>query len=109
MCWRTGLRRRLRGRLGRGETDESMPKLSEFYGIQIAMWPNDHGVPHFHARYEGNVVSIAIATLAVLEGGIRPRALVMVRDWASAHRAELLTAWNTIRAGAVPEKIEPLD
>jgi hypothetical protein len=66
-----------------------MPKLSEFYGIQIAMWPNDHGVPHFHARYEGNVV--------------------MVRDWASAHREELVAAWNSIRAGAVPKKIEPLD
>jgi hypothetical protein len=73
------------------------------------MWPNDHGVPRFHARYEGNVVSISISTLAVLEGGIRPRALVMVRDWASAHREELFAAWNTIRGGEIPNKIEPLD
>jgi hypothetical protein len=86
-----------------------MPKLSEFYGIQIAMWPNDHGVPHFHARYEGSTASISIATLAVLEGGIKPRALVMVRDWASAHREELFAAWATLRTGALPKRIEPLD
>jgi hypothetical protein len=86
-----------------------MPKLSSFYGIQISMWPDDHGVPHFHVRHEGRSASVSIATLAVLGGGIKPRALVMVRDWAFAHREELLAAWNTLRAGGVPEKIEPLD
>ena len=86
-----------------------MPKISEFYGIKIAMWPHEHGVPHFHASYEGNVASISIATLEVLEGGIKARALVMVRDWAPAHRAELMAAWNALRGGNMPEKIEPLD
>lgn len=56
-----------------------------------------------------NPSAISIATLAVLEGGIRPRALVMVRDWATIHRDELLFAWKTIRAGGAPQKIEPLD
>jgi hypothetical protein len=86
-----------------------MPKLSSFYGIQISMWPDDHGIPHFHARYEGYSASIAIETLVVLGGRIKPRALVMVSDWASLHREELLSAWNTIRSGGVPQKIEPLD
>ena len=86
-----------------------MPKISQFYGIKIAMWPNEHGVPHFHASYENNTASISIATLEVLGGGIKPRALLMVRDWATAHRTELLAAWNSLRIGKVPDKIEPLD
>jgi hypothetical protein len=86
-----------------------MPKLSSFYGIQISMWPDDHGIAHFHVSHEGRKASVSIATLEVLGGRIKPRALVMVRDWATAHRAELLAAWNTIRAGGTPQKIEPLD
>jgi phosphomannomutase len=28
-----------------------MPRISAFYGIVIAMYFDDHGPPHFHARY----------------------------------------------------------
>jgi hypothetical protein len=42
-----------------------MPKVSEFYGIQIMFYLNDHGVPHFHARYAGKRASIAIESLEV--------------------------------------------
>ena len=28
-----------------------MPTISSFYGILIRMFYNDHGPPHFHARY----------------------------------------------------------
>lgn len=27
--------------------------ISEFFGIVIAMYYNDHSPPHFHARYGG--------------------------------------------------------
>jgi hypothetical protein len=55
-----------------------MPKVSEFYGIQIMFYLNDHGVPHFHARYAGKRASIAIDSLEVLEGSISPRASRLV-------------------------------
>ncbi len=49
-----------------------MPKVSEFYGIEIIFYVREHGVPHFHARYAGQRVSIAIDPLRILEGSIPP-------------------------------------
>jgi hypothetical protein len=31
-----------------------MPRISEFYGIAIAMYYAEHGLPHFHAIYVEN-------------------------------------------------------
>jgi hypothetical protein len=28
-----------------------MPTISEFFGMRITMYFDDHGDPHFHARY----------------------------------------------------------
>ena len=57
-----------------------MPKLSEFFGIQISIRTRErpHRLPHFHARYGAESVSIAIETLEVLAGNIERRALAMV-------------------------------
>ena len=38
-----------------------VPRVSAFYGIVIAMYFDEHGVPHFHARYAGQQASVAIA------------------------------------------------
>jgi len=48
--------------------DFGMPRISEFYGIAIAMYYAEHGVPHFHALYAGRDASIAIETLEVSAG-----------------------------------------
>jgi hypothetical protein len=87
-----------------------VPKLSKFFGIEISIRTREtpHHRPHFHARYAGEEVSIAIDSLEVLAGLIQQRALGMVMEWAVAHRGELLAAWNEIQAGRVPEKIAPL-
>ncbi len=85
-----------------------MPKLSEFFGIQIRIQPREHRLPHFHAAYEGRVVSIGIRPIILLAGSIRPRALGLVLEWASEHQDELETAWDAVMAGREPEQIEPL-
>ena len=87
-----------------------MPKLSIFYGIEISIrsWEANHRLPHFHATYAEGEISISIVTLEVLAGKIERRALALVMEWAASHRAELQQAWNDIRAGRVPQKIEPL-
>ena len=87
-----------------------MPKLSTFFGIEISIRTREtpHHRPHFHARYAGDEVSIAIDTFEVLAGIIQHRALGMVMEWAMLHRTELLAAWNSIQAGHVPAKITPL-
>lgn len=60
-----------------------MPQISNFYGILIYMYYNDHAPPHFHAKYGGKEVIINIETLSILMGKIQPRALGMVIEWAT--------------------------
>lgn len=66
-----------------------MPEISRFYGIIIAMFFGDHNPPHFHARYADKKVAIEIESLRILEGNLPPRALGLVIEWASQHKAEL--------------------
>jgi hypothetical protein len=66
-----------------------MPRISEFYGIVIEMYFDDHPPPHFHARYSGDEATIVIATGEVLVGSLPGRALRLVREWLDQHRDEL--------------------
>jgi len=36
-----------------------MPIISQFYGIVIAMYWNDHSPPHFHAKYGEQEIIVA--------------------------------------------------
>jgi hypothetical protein len=87
-----------------------MPKLSEFFGIEILLRPREDSrhVPHFHAVYGDEEVSIEIATLQVLAGRMSNRPLALVIEWAFQHRPEIQAAWDAAKAGRKPNKIEPL-
>jgi hypothetical protein len=85
-----------------------VPRISEFYGIAIAMYYAEHGVPHFHALYAGQDASIAIGSVEVLAGSLSDRALRLVREWVELHRAELEENWRRARNGQPLERIEPL-
>lgn len=37
-----------------------MPRISQFYGITIAMYYDDHSPPHFHALYQGREAEVGI-------------------------------------------------
>jgi phosphomannomutase len=86
-----------------------MPEISRFYGIVIAMFYSEHNPPHFHARYGKHKVAIRIADLSVLEGGLPPRALGLVVEWASRHRDALLEDWQRARTEQALNRIEPLE
>ena len=88
-----------------------MPRLSHFFGIDVFIpaRESNHRLPHFHAAYAGQRVSLAIETLEVLAGSIPAKELAMVRGWAFEHRAELLQAWQELKAGHLPSRIAPLE
>ena len=86
-----------------------MPEPSRFYGCIIAMFYNDHPPAHFHVRYGGHRATIAVVTLAVLQGVLPPRALGLVVEWASQHRDELRQAWQDARADRPLNPISPLE
>jgi hypothetical protein len=50
-----------------------VPRISEFYGIVIAMYFRDHNPPHLHAQYAGQEAKIAIRTGELIEGQLPPR------------------------------------
>ncbi|MGH2593685.1 MAG: DUF4160 domain-containing protein [Anaerolineae bacterium] len=86
-----------------------MPRISQFFGIVISMYYDDHSPPHFHVKYAENKAKITIGTLEVDEGKLPRRALGMVLEWAALHRAELWANWARAREGLPLEQIEPLD
>lgn len=85
-----------------------MPTISNFYGILIRMFFNDHAPPHFHARYGEFEAKININTFEVIEGELPHRALKLVQEWAMIHREELLEDWRLCSGNALPATIEPL-
>ncbi len=86
-----------------------MPEVSRFYGVVIRMFFREHGPPHFHAEYSGQQAVVGIDSLTVLRGRLPPRALGIVKEWASLHQTELRAAWDRARRQEAPGKIDPLE
>ena len=85
-----------------------MPEISRFYGIVITINYSDHDPPHFHARYGEHQATVAFGG-TTLAGSLPPRALTLVRQWASAHQSELRADWARARAQLPLVPIAPLD
>jgi hypothetical protein len=85
-----------------------VPTISRFFGIVIAMYFDDHGPPHFHARHADGAAKVRIDTLEVIESSLGRRQLRFVLAWAELHRQELHENWSRARAGETLRTIEPL-
>ena len=85
-----------------------MPTISIFYGIIIQMFWSDHAPPHFHALYSEYEAQINLQTLEIIKGELPNRARVLVLEWASEHRAELMEDWELCAQMQTPKKISPL-
>lgn len=86
-----------------------MPRVSEFFGIVIYMYYNDHLPPHFHAEYGDDEAIYEIETLTVSRGKLPRRAHALVIEWASLHRAELRDDWERARLEKPLTKIDGLE
>lgn len=85
-----------------------MPEISRFFGIVIAMYHDEHPPPHFHARYGGGSITVAIEDGSIT-GKLPPRALGLILEWWSLHQDELAENWKRIGNGESPERIDPLE
>lgn len=86
-----------------------MPRVSEFFGIVIYFYFNDHLPAHFHAEYGGSEALIEIETLKLIKGALPRRVRGMVLEWADLHRAELMENWRLAQSGNPLTWIEPLE
>jgi hypothetical protein len=91
-----------------GGNDVVMPTISRFLGIVIAMFYDDHGPAHFHARTAEGSAKVRIDTLEVIDSTLTRRHLRFVLAWAELHQEELLENWRLARAGETLQQIEPL-
>jgi hypothetical protein len=85
-----------------------VPTISRFFGIVIAMFYDDHGYPHFHARHAEGEAKVRIDNLEVIGSTLPRRQLRFVLAWAELHQEELNENWRRARAGETLKEIEPL-
>jgi len=85
-----------------------MPEISRFLGISIYMYFNDHGPPHFHAKYNEFRGKITIEDLRLIEGKLPNRIMSFILEWANENRTKLMTNWNSLRETGNYQKIKPL-
>ena len=88
-----------------------MPRVSEFYGIVIAIYFDDvgrHSRAHFHASYAEHRAVYAVPSGELLAGSLPRRQRRLVQAWAALHEGELEQAWSRALNGESPGRIEPL-
>jgi hypothetical protein len=88
-----------------------MPTISMFYGIVIYLYFFDderHGLPHVHARYQGQEASFSIHDGKILAGDIPLAKVRLVQAWIEIHREELLADWELAVNGEPPFPVDPL-
>jgi hypothetical protein len=73
------------------------------------MYYDDHDPPHFHVYYQDDEAILRIDTLEIVRGELPRRALVLVLEWALAHRPELRSNWNRAENGEPLSPIAPLE
>lgn len=74
-----------------------MPVISNFYGIKVTMYYDDHNPPHFHAEYAGEKAIVDITHSRVIKGALPSKQLKLVLAWCVLHQDELMDNWE--RAG----------
>ena len=85
-----------------------MPIVSEFAGIEICLYFDDHMPPHFHAKYNGAEALVDIENSCVLKGALPSNKLKLVLAWSELHEDEVKANWQKASAKKKKKKIEPL-
>lgn len=89
-----------------------VPTISRFLGISIAMYFDDHGPSHFHARHADGSAKIRIDTLEVIDSNLDVASCASCSRGRNCtktmHQDELSDNWHRARAGETLQSIEPL-
>lgn len=75
-----------------------MPTIKVFSNYRLAIYPRDHGIPHFHLEFtNGDRCAIAIETGEVVVGEITSaRRLKEALAWARENHGFPLQQWKEI-------------
>ena len=86
-----------------------VPVVCRFFGIVIAIYWEDHPLPHFHARYSGHEALIDIRSGNVIRGALPRRARTLVEEWRSLHIEDLLDNWERAEQRRPLLELDPLE
>jgi len=86
-----------------------MSEICRFFGIIIAMYWREHGIPHFHVKYGEFRGVFRIDNLDLMEGFLPKRVISLVLEWAFQHRQELNNNWDLAMDFEELKRIEPLE
>ena len=86
-----------------------MPSISEFFGIVIRMYYDDHYPAHFHAYYGEFEAIIEINKLTIVRGKLPPRVLSLVIEWSAKNQQALAEDWQLARNRMPLKSIAPLE
>jgi hypothetical protein len=67
-----------------------------------------HHEPHFHAEYGEYEATFKIKDLQILKGFIPNKQRKLIEAWGEIHKKELINAWEILKSGLLPDKINPL-
>lgn len=85
-----------------------MPIISEFFGIKIYMYWDEHIPPHFHAEYGNYKILVSIQESVVIKGAMPSKQLKLILAWCELHQDELMINWGSALNHGEIKKIEPL-
>lgn len=86
-----------------------MPTISQFFGISVRMYYDDHPPPHFHVYYGSNAAKVDIFDLEIQDGYLPRRVLQLVQEWAAIHQNDLMENWALAESHQELKKIPPLE
>lgn len=73
-----------------------MPKISEFYGMKIYLYFDDHDPPHIHIRGQDKA-EIYIQTSGYKNGLLPLNKERNTLIWLNAYQDDIMKAWNECR------------
>ncbi len=84
------------------------PRISEFFGIEIFLYWNDHNPPHFHVKYADHNAYVSIQDPHIIEWSLPKKIEKLVLAWAELYNEALLEDWELVQLLKTPKRIDPL-
>jgi hypothetical protein len=85
-----------------------MPLVSEFFGVKVYMYWDEHVPPHFLAHYGKYKALVSIEEASVIKGALPGKQLKLVLAWCEIHKTELMDNWNSAKGHGNISAIDPL-
>lgn len=90
-----------------GRWIQATPQISDFDGISIYVYPNDHPPPHIHVYHGSDEAEVAILDGKVIQGKLKTLIVRKVREWLKLRRNEVFKSHAEAQTGKRPSKVPP--